>query len=47
MTDVPIIFSAPMVRALDREPPDIRRDRNCPLHGIDPDRARDDAEDRP
>ena len=31
------------VRPTDIDPPDIRRDRNCPLHGIDPDRAREDA----
>lgn len=24
----------------------ITRDRNCPMHGIDPDAARDDAQDR-
>lgn len=33
------------VRPTDTEPPDIRRDRNCPLHGIDPDRARDERRD--
>lgn len=33
------------VRLTDIEPPDIRRDRNCPLHGIDPDRARDERRD--
>lgn len=30
------------VRPTDTEPPDVRRDRNCPVHGIDPDRARED-----
>ena len=33
------------VRPTDIDPPDIRRDRNCPLHGIDPDAARDDRRD--
>lgn len=33
------------VRPTDIDPPDIRRDRNCPLHGIDPDRARDERRD--
>lgn len=30
-------------RPTDMEPPEVMRDRNCPLHGIDPDRAREDA----
>ena len=34
------------VRPTDIDPPDIRRDRNCPLHGIDPDRARDERNGR-
>ena len=33
------------VRPTDIDPPDIRRNRNCPLHGIDPDRARDERRD--
>ena len=36
---------APMVHALDREPPEVRRDRNCPVHGVDPDRAYDERRD--
>ena len=31
------------VRPTDIDPPEVRRDRNCPIHGIDPDRAREDA----
>ena len=34
------------VRPTDIDPPDIRRDRDCPLHGIDPDRARDERNGR-
>ena len=34
------------VRPTDIDPPDIRRDRYCPVHGIDPDRARDERNDR-
>lgn len=33
------------VRPTDIDPPEVRRDRNCPLHGIDPDRARDERRD--
>lgn len=32
------------VRPTDIDPPEVRRDRNCPLHGIDPDRARDERD---
>lgn len=30
------------VRPTDMEPPEPRPNRNCPVHGIDPDRARED-----
>lgn len=33
------------VRPTDIDPPEVRRDRNCPLHGIDPDRTRDERRD--
>ena len=33
------------VHPTDIDPPDIRRDRNCPIHGIDPDRAYDERRD--
>lgn len=33
------------VRPTDIDPPEVRRDRYCPLHGIDPDRARDERRD--
>lgn len=29
------------VRSDDIDPPEIQRDRNCPIHGVDPDELRD------
>lgn len=33
------------VRPTDTEPPEVRRDRDCPLHGINPDRTYDERRD--
>ena len=36
---------APAVSAYDEEPPNKKRDSNCPVHGSDPDRLRDQRMD--
>jgi len=40
------ICRAPVAGPTDIDPPEVKIDRNCSLHGIDPDRAREDRDDQ-
>jgi hypothetical protein len=39
--DPDCICTAPPVSIVQIDPPEIRRNRNCPVHGVDPDEGRE------